>query len=87
MFGKKMVYEVEFSPRARRDFKELTRETKERIKEAIEGIPLKGDIKKLKGFDGRFRLRVGDWRILYSLDKKERKVVISEILLRKEAYR
>ena len=87
MFGKKMVYEVEFSPRARKDFKELNRQIKERIKEAIEGIPLRGDIKKLKGFEDRFRLRVGDWRILYSLDKKERKVVISEILPRKEAYR
>lgn len=82
-----MDYEVQFSPRARKDFMEMDRQTKERIKEAVEGIPLKGDIKKLRGFEGRFRLRVGDWRILYSLYKKERKVVITEILPRKEAYR
>ena len=39
--------------------------TKQRIKAGIEKIP-KGDIKPLKGSAGTYRLRIGDWRILFS---------------------
>ena len=39
--------------------------TKQRIKAAVEKLP-DGDIKPLKGSDGTYRLRVGDWRILFS---------------------
>lgn len=40
--------------------------TKQRIKTAIERLP-DGDIKQIKGLDViTYRLRVGDWRVLYS---------------------
>lgn len=43
-----------------------------RIKKAISGltsVPPKGDIKLMQGYtDGRLRLRVGDWRVLYRYD-------------------
>jgi len=48
--------------------KSLTRldvTTKQRIKQAIRSIP-QGDIKPLKGASGTYRLRVGNWRILFS---------------------
>ncbi|KJS10740.1 MAG: hypothetical protein VR67_17665 [Peptococcaceae bacterium BRH_c8a] len=86
----KMEYEIIFSPRARKDFKKIDRETKTKVKEALKGIlavPPKGDIKKLKGFQGRFRLRVGYWRILYSLDRKIGELIVLEILPRKDAYK
>ena len=40
---------------------------RQRIKIAIEKIP-DGDIKKLKGYTKTYRLRVGDWRILFDID-------------------
>ena len=43
----------------------MDRATKQRIKAGIEKIP-QGDIKPLKGSPGTYRLRVGDWRILFS---------------------
>ena len=43
----------------------MDKATKQRIKAGIEKIP-KGDIKPLKGISGTYRLRVGDWRILFS---------------------
>ena len=43
----------------------MDKATKQRIKAGIEKIP-KGDIKPLKGSSGTYRLRVGDWRILFS---------------------
>ena len=39
--------------------------TKQRIRDGIEKIP-EGDIRPLKGSDGDYRLRVGDWRVLFS---------------------
>lgn len=40
--------------------------TRKRIVEGIEKLPL-GDVKKLKGLDG-YRLRIGDYRILFDKD-------------------
>ncbi|MEW5953356.1 MAG: type II toxin-antitoxin system RelE/ParE family toxin [Bacillota bacterium] len=85
-----MEYKILFSPRARKDFKKIDRETKTKVKEALNGIlaiPPRGDIKKLKGFKERYRLRVGDWRILYSLDRKIGELIVLEILPRKDAYK
>lgn len=90
MSGKKMEYEILFSPRARKDFKKIDREMKIKMKDSLNGIlaiPPIGDMKKLKGFKKRYRLRVGDWRILYSLDRKSRELIVLEILPRKDAYK
>ena len=61
---------IEYSRKAVKYINALDRTTKQRIKEAIEGLtetPPKGDIKMLQGFsDGRRRLRVGKYRIIYN---------------------
>jgi len=43
--------------------------------------------KKLIGSDEDYRLRVGNYRILYTIDDKEKVVVIYRIRHRKEVYR
>ncbi len=62
--------QIEYSKRAAKYISALDRPTKQRIKAAIEGlteIPPKGDIKPLQGYtDGRKRLRVGKYRIIYN---------------------
>lgn len=45
------------------------------------------DIKVLKGQSGRYRLRVGGYRVLFTIDKELRRIVIDEIGLRKKVYR
>ena len=61
---------IEYSRKAVKYINALDRPTKQRIKAAIEGLtetPPKGDIKVLQGFsDGRKRLRVGKYRIIYN---------------------
>lgn len=42
-----------------------------RIVEAIERLPDNGDIKRLQGHSDLFRLRVGPYRILYTVDNGE----------------
>lgn len=48
----------------------MDKATKQRIKDGIEKIP-QGDIKPLKGNQGTYRLRVGDWRILFSYPEND----------------
>lgn len=61
---------IEYSRKAVKYINALDRPTKQRIKMAIEGLaetPPKGDIKLLRGFsDGRKRLRVGKYRVIYN---------------------
>lgn len=61
--------EIKFDKKAQKFIESQGKKTKQRIKQAIEGLteePPQGDIKLLQGFsDGRLRLRVGKFRIIY----------------------
>jgi mRNA interferase RelE/StbE len=65
-----MCVQIEYSKKAAKYINGLDRPTKQRIKKAIEGLtdqPPRGDIKLLQGYtDGRKRLRVGKYRIIYN---------------------
>ena len=41
-----------------------------RLLGAIDKLPLEGDIKRMAGFERVYRLRVGDYRVLYELNDK-----------------
>jgi mRNA interferase RelE/StbE len=80
---------VEYTPRATRDGGRLDRVVRERILTAIDRFAATGygDVKPLKGSrEGEWRLRVGDWRVLYRLDKSASTMEILRILPRGEAY-
>ena len=46
-----------------------------------------GEVRKLKGSTDRWRLRVGDWRAIFSYDGDGRVVHVVTVLHRSEAYR
>lgn len=62
--------QVKYSKKAKKYLDSLGKNDKLRIKHGIEGLkknPPEGDIKFLQGFsDGRKRLRVGKYRIIYN---------------------
>lgn len=62
--------QIEYSKTAAKYINKLDRPTKQRIKKAIEGLlktPPEGDIKTMQGYtDGRKRLRVGKYRVVYN---------------------
>lgn len=64
---------IEYAKRAVKYIESLDKPTKERIKKGIEGLtenPPKGDIKTMQGYsDGRKRLRIGKYRIIYNYCK------------------
>lgn len=82
-----MNYQIEFKPRAIKDLKDLTPENRRRVadKVAALGIDLGGDVKRLTNFTPEYRLRVGDYRVLFEVD--DQRVIIYRVLHRKEAYR
>ena len=63
----------------------MDKPTKQRIKQAISEIP-NGDIKRLQGYTELFRLRVGDWRIVFSYYDAET-VLIEKIAPRGGVYK
>jgi len=61
---------VQFLPAALRDFDGLDRITQRRVTAALERFAATGhgDVKRLQGRAGEFRLRVGKWRVFFDLD-------------------
>ena len=63
---------IKFKKKATKAIEQMDKPTKQRIKAAIIGLtltPPQGDIKQMKGYsDGRMRLRVGQYRVIYRYD-------------------
>lgn len=74
---------ITFSKPAIKAISRMDVSAKQRIKAAIEKLPV-GDVKKLTGYSCAYRLRVGDWRILFDMKEDIR---ITNILPRGEAYK
>ncbi len=84
-----MDYEVILLAAAERDLRKLPRELRSRLMEALVSLkePRQPGVKKLQGSDDRWRLRVGDFRIIYRIVDVEQKVIVSRIAHRRDAYR
>lgn len=82
-----MRYDIEFKPRAMKDLKALTPHERDRIMAKVEGLQydLAGDVKRLTNFTPEFRLRVGNYRVLFEVDGGS--LVIYRVMHRGEAYR
>ena len=85
MDGADKLMNIEYHKRAVKSINSMDSRTKKRIKTAIESIP-SGDIKPLKGCDGAYRLRVGNWRIIFSYPE-ENVVLIVKIESRGGVYK
>ncbi len=81
------MFTVELKPRAIKDLKTIPKLEARKIVEKIKvlEIGLSGDIKRLTNFTPEYRMRVGDYRVLFEIE--EAKVVVYRIKHRKEAYR
>jgi mRNA interferase RelE/StbE len=76
-------------PNAARAFRRLQGPLRERIRTAIDALavdPRPPGVAMLAGRDN-FRIRVGDYRIVYAVDDSERLVIVARIAHRREVYR
>jgi len=83
-------YQIEIKPSASRELEKLPQQIIPRIVTAIKELaenPYPPGVKKLTGFDRTYRIRVGDYRVLYTI--YENRLVIEIIRVRhcKDAYR
>jgi mRNA interferase RelE/StbE len=85
-----MSYAVLLSSHAQRDLDRLVGTTLLRLEKAIlklESDPRPHEAKKLKGATRYWRVRVGDYRVLYEIEDEARRVVVHRIAHRREIYR
>ena len=81
-----MDYEIELRPKAWKDLKRVPRSEAARILDRIEGLRhgLVGDVTRLKASAFEYRLRVGDYRVLF--DVEGARVLVWRVRHRREAY-
>jgi mRNA interferase RelE/StbE len=81
-----MIYQVEFKPRALKDLKTLPVTESARIVTKAEALQndLAGDVKRLTNHTPEYRLRVGNYRVLFEVEGT--KIVIYRVRHRKDAY-
>jgi mRNA interferase RelE/StbE len=82
-----MKYLIEWRPRARKDLRRLDAEVRNRVIDAVGRLSdEQSGIRRLEGYNPPwFRIRVGDWRILFTIDAGV--ATIQRVLPRDKAYR
>ena len=80
------MYKIVIKKRAKKFIDKLPRNERIRVIKAIEMLPNGEDIKKLKGHDALLRLRVGDYRIIYTVEHGELVVLVIDAGNRGEIY-
>ena len=84
------MYKVKYSKQAIKALKKIPKTWAKRIIEKINGLASSphsaSQVKALRGVDG-YRLRVGDWRVIYSLEDKKLEIWVVKIAARGEVYK
>lgn len=84
------MHRVLFAPRAERDFRKLSPDVQRRLDPAIRALaenPRPPGCRKLAGESSLWRLRVGDYRIVYQVRDDQLLVLVVKVGHRREIYR
>jgi len=85
-----MTYSVAFRPSARKDIDALPQNVFKRVQVKIDALganPRPPTCVKLTGHESLYRLRVGDWRVVYAVNDQSRIVTVTVVAHRREIYR
>lgn len=80
------MYKIVLKKSAKKFIDKLPANEKRRIVSAIERLPAGEDIKSLKGHPGILRLRVGDYRIIYTVDHGQLVICVIDVGNRGQIY-
>ena len=81
---------IEFLPTALKELSKLPLEVQQRIADRIDELktnPYPPGIKALKNGDGRLRLRVGDYRVIYRIEADNLVIIVIKVGHRRNIYR
>ncbi len=84
-----MSYRVELTAAAARQVRELPRLARDRVLDAIEDLgddPRPHGAKKLVGEQTAWRIRIGDYRVIYDVFDSELTVTVVRAVHRREVY-
>jgi mRNA interferase RelE/StbE len=81
--------EIVWSAPARRDLRRLDSQIAERIRAAVRryAATQQGDVRKLESRDGHYRLRVGEYRVIFRPERGRLVIVVLHVRHRRDAYR
>ena len=80
-------YKIIFKPSVEKDLRSLPQSLLTRIFEHIEGLksdPFPRQSKKLSGAEQLYRVRIGDYRMIYEVDKDDRQIIIQHVRHRRD---
>ena len=83
-------YSIEISRTAEKQLKELPSDDRRRVARRMVALgddPYPPGSRKLTGYDDVFRIRVGTYRVLYSVEGRRLTIIILKIGHRKDVYR
>lgn len=83
------AYRIELAPAAARQLRKLDRTAQRRVQAAIEllaDVPRPGGARKLVGGDGEWRVRTGDYRIVYEIHDDVLLILVVAIGHRRDIY-
>jgi len=82
-------YQLTISRQASKEFEALPSEVIERVRQKIRSLattPRPSGSKKLRDTKRTWRIRIGDWRVLYEIDDARKVVDVAAIRHRSKAY-
>lgn len=84
------MYEIRLTKRVERQLAKLVPEVQLRLQIAIDALdenPRPDGVKKLKGKDNQYRIRVGDYRIIYTIEDQILLIVVVQLGARSDVYK
>lgn len=81
-----MIYKISIRPKALKFIEKQDKTQRIRIYKAIYNLP-NGDVKKLVGCKNDYRLRVGNYRIIFQLNQDELIILVTKASNRGQIYK
>ena len=83
-------FRVEWKRSALKEMRSLSRDVVRRVVDCVEGLkvnPFPAGCRKLTGSEHSYRLRIGDYRVVYSVQSSRLVVEVVRVAHRRDAYR
>ncbi len=84
------VYSIYWKSSAVKDLRKLHRQAISRVIEAVEALssnPFHSGVRKMQGSEHSYRLRVGDYRVVYTVFESDLVIEVVRVRHRKDVYR
>lgn len=83
------VYQLTIAASAKKELKDLPSDVVQRIWDKIRALPQEprpSGCKKLHGYKSRWRIRIGQYRVIYEIDDSQRLIDVTRVAHRGEVY-